>query len=260
MQDKKYLLSIVQLLEMETATEQQLLVQRCFRWLDTERFNRVKRLLGGEKVDAVKQITAGSQMNRKLAEHIGAGMLLQLAILQAETEDDLQLTKAAARSELQFGDAEMIELSIQGLLVLLEQSGKEPVALEYTYGDNGKPYLKNYPYYFNLSHSGEYIFCVISEDEVGVDIQRTKPLKDDRIARRFFSEEEKQALAACSTAAERQELFYRLWACKEAYGKLTGRGIAATLDTAMESLKEFVLREYQIKDYQIAVCKWKQES
>lgn len=278
MQDKKYLLSISELLEDETGEEQQELVMRCLKWLDDGRLDKVKRLIGAE--DAwIKDFTGSVQMTHKVAEAVGAGMLLQYAVMQAQTEDDLWMWKvtsaqnkeeAAGNMEALY-DAEIVQLTVSELLVALEKTADEPLPLEYTFGENGKPYLKNYPYYFNLSHSGEYIFCVISMQEVGVDIQRAKQLKDDRIAQRFFSEEEKKALAACDTAEERQELFYRLWACKEAYGKLTGQGIAAVLGKDIWIRGEKIspqkaickceyFEEYQIKDYRIAICKWKQES
>ena len=38
----------------------------------------------------------------------------------------------------------------------------------------GKPYFKNNDFGFNISHSGEYIVCVISTDEkqnLGIDIE-----------------------------------------------------------------------------------------
>lgn len=235
MQDKKYLLSLSELLEKEATV----LWKHCLRWLDEERLSRVKRFKG----------------KHKAAENIGAGLLLQLAVWQAESEEN---------TERQGG---ILQFTISELLACLEQSGHSPRALEYTYGANGKPYLKNSPYYFNLSHSGEYIFCVISMQEVGVDIQWAKPLKDDRIARRFFAEEEKQALAKCDSEQERQRLFYRLWVRKEAYGKLTGQGVAAILqkdirgDGISETLGQiFEIEEFEIENYQIAVCKWKQES
>lgn len=265
MQDRKYLLSIEELLKNGEEKDREALMLRCLKWLDTERRSRVKRLIGKEDMEGAAVLIRSSAVNRKLAENIGSGLLLQLAVIEAE-----------AGSMRNFSGTEIRQLTISGVVTMLEQSKQEPLPLEYNYGVNGKPYLKNYPYYFNLSHSGEYIFCAVSFNEIGVDIQWEKPLKNDRVARRFFSEEEKKALAACGTEQERQQLFYRLWACKEAYGKLTGQGIAATLERDMGlknntshgvteayysgSLQKFILEEYQIEDYQIAVCKWKQES
>lgn len=253
MQDKKYLLSIAELLSPAEKKGQETIIGQYLRWLDDERRGRLMRLVGAGVTEVAEVVCGSIPQKRKVAEILGAGMLLQLAVSQALAESE---TAAAS-----FCEEGIIHFTVAELLAMLEKTGKKPLALEYTYGENGKPYFKNYPWHFNLSHSGEYILCVMSEHEVGVDIQQERPLKDDRIARRFFSEEENRALAACETKQERQKLFYRMWAFKEAYGKLTGQGIAAVLAQCnSESLREYIIEEYQVKDYQIAVCKWKQES
>ncbi|MCI8696980.1 MAG: 4'-phosphopantetheinyl transferase superfamily protein [Lachnospiraceae bacterium] len=87
------------------------------------------------------------------------------------------------------------------------------------------------PFYFNLSHSGDYVLCAVSSAEIGTDIQQHCGKNVERLARRFFTEREAAALEQAGEEREtRERLFYRLWARKEAYGKLTGKGIAAALE------------------------------
>ena len=87
------------------------------------------------------------------------------------------------------------------------------------------------PFYFNLSHSGDYVLCAVSSAEIGTDIQQHCGKNVERLARRFFTEREAAALEQAGEEREKRErLFYRLWARKEAYGKLTGKGIAAALE------------------------------
>ena len=119
----------------------------------------------------------------------------------------------------------MVVYSVSQVLKQLEK----PLDLKFSYGQNGKPYLQDYSFYFNLSHSGEYVFCAISDREVGVDIQQFRPVDVVRLTRRFFSKEEQKALERCLDREEQRKLFYRLWTRKEAYGKLTGEGIAASM-------------------------------
>lgn len=85
----------------------------------------------------------------------------------------------------------------------------------------GKPYVRNHPQIrFNLSHSGDYALAVFAPVEVGCDIQKKERAKSsERIAARFFSQEEQRAVAAGVD-------FYRIWARKESYLKLSGRGMA----------------------------------
>lgn len=112
-----------------------------------------------------------------------------------------------------------------------------PLPLQYRFGPHGKPELVDFPLHFSLSHSGEYVLCAVSESEVGADIQRMQPLDFLRLAGRFFTEAERAAIEVCGEA-ERQGLFFRLWARKEAYGKLTGRGIAAALHRDVREEKD----------------------
>ena len=37
------------------------------------------------------------------------------------------------------------------------------------YNEYGKPYLESGGLFFNLSHSGEYVACAISDKEIGID-------------------------------------------------------------------------------------------
>ena len=97
--------------------------------------------------------------------------------------------------------------------------------------ERGKPYFRDLPFYFNLSHSGDYVLCAVSSAEIGTDIQQQCGKNVERLARRFFTEREAAALEQAGEEREtRERLFYRLWARKEAYGKLTGKGIAAALE------------------------------
>lgn len=150
--------------------------------------------------------------NRKAgAQNVGAGVLLQLALAQKD--------KAVPRMQV---------LSMESIIELLEECAwnyEEPVA----YGEKGKPYWVNVPLHFNLSHSGDYVLCVISENEVGADLEEIRADRTSMggIVHRFFSEEEKKCFETISEPMERVQYFYKLWTRKEAFGKLSGEGIFA---------------------------------
>ena len=99
--------------------------------------------------------------------------------------------------------------------------------LQFTYGENGKPYLKNSSTFFNISHSGNYVVCSISESEIGCDVQTVEKY-NPRIAERFFTESEKLFLQKSENPSED---FTRLWAMKESVLKKTGEGITGGLNT-----------------------------
>lgn len=83
--------------------------------------------------------------------------------------------------------------------------------------------------HFNVSHSGKWAVCAVSDSPVGIDIQEIKPVNFS-IANRFFSASENEMLINAQGAA-RQELFYKLWVLKESYVKMLGKGLSMRLDS-----------------------------
>jgi len=114
---------------------------------------------------------------------------------------------------------------------LCEKTGiscEEAKPFPISYGEKGKPYLAGYPeVHFNLSHSGDYVCCAVSDGPVGVDIQK-KVSRRKKLAERFFTPAERRMLSECGER-ESQELFFRMWSIKESYLKLTGEGLSGGL-------------------------------
>ena len=90
-------------------------------------------------------------------------------------------------------------------------------------GERGKPYFPRFPqHHFNLSHSGPFALCALSDCPVGVDIQIVRPRWSPKLVDRSCTSEERAWLAA---RGDRLEDFAALWACKESMGKETGYGL-----------------------------------
>ena len=97
--------------------------------------------------------------------------------------------------------------------------------------ETGKPYFKDFPLHFNLSHTDTLVCAALSAFPVGIDAQ-TLTTASDAVARRVLSENELQLLAA---AEDKAVVFTRLWTMKEAFAKRTGEGLSrgfASLDFA----------------------------
>ncbi|MEG0795873.1 MAG: 4'-phosphopantetheinyl transferase superfamily protein [Odoribacter sp.] len=96
-------------------------------------------------------------------------------------------------------------------------------------GEHGKPYVEGeaQSVFFNLSHSGDYIVCALSDREIGVDIER-KGKARLAVARRFFHPEEIQQLEGLS-GKEQDDLFFGYWSVKESFLKYTGSGLSTPL-------------------------------
>lgn len=210
--------------------------------------------LDGERRRRAEAVT----LRKGRAESIGAGLLLQLGLQEfygrtdgraAACGEDICVERDTATGD---GDAEngtaenrAAENGVIGpdsircyTVSRLLQALSEPVAAEYGYGDNGKPFFRDIPVCFSLSHSGEYVFCAFSRREVGADIQYRRDCEMRRIVERFFAEEERAAWEALTGKEEQARYFYRLWTRKEAYAKLTGRGIGASLGRNVEDAED----------------------
>lgn len=84
---------------------------------------------------------------------------------------------------------------------------------------------------FSASHAGDWLLVAAARGlQPGVDIERLAPRPNAlAIARRYFTAEEAEALAALA-GTQRELAFYRLWVAREAVLKAIGRGLAFGLD------------------------------
>jgi phosphopantetheinyl transferase len=77
---------------------------------------------------------------------------------------------------------------------------------------------------FNLSHSGDAIAIAVAGTDIGVDIERVRPLRHPQeVARHVFHPQELAWLAA---QPESMRAFFRLWTLKEALLKAAGTGFS----------------------------------
>lgn len=131
------------------------------------------------------------------------------------------------------------------------------------YGDNGKPYLEGGGLYFNLSHGGDIAVCALSDCEVGVDVQKIAPVKEE-LLKRVCTESERQFI---NSAKEGREVaFCRLWTVKESFLKRIGAGLSVSLARLEVSFNGTVavkldctavnayFKEYALDGYRIALC------
>ena len=106
---------------------------------------------------------------------------------------------------------------------ILNGNGLSESSLKYS--ENGKPVADHL--HFNISHAGDYVVGVVSDDEVGCDIERNvnAPLE---IAEHYFYSAEREYIEAASDPGK---AFFTLWTLKESYMKMTGRGMNLPLDS-----------------------------
>lgn len=88
--------------------------------------------------------------------------------------------------------------------------------------DNGKPYFADKKLHFSISHTADHAFCCISECNIGLDAEEMDRRVSPALAKKILSPNEQRRHAA---AADPNAALLRLWVLKEAYAKLTGRGL-----------------------------------
>lgn len=132
---------------------------------------------------------------------------------------------------------------------------------------------------YNLSHSGRYVMCAISDEagsvvKIGCDIERVRKLQI-KCEEKFCCEEEYSWL--CGLPKEEQESSaIRLWVLKESFAKTVRQGLRLPFDQIIFDVKnegkvrllaypgsyegDYSLQEYRLKDkidgteYRLAVC------
>ena len=114
---------------------------------------------------------------------------------------------------------------------------------EIIYNEYGKPYLKNNEIYFNLSNSHDYSVCVVSNSEVGIDIEKItfKPSIIDKIC----TEDEKLLI-------KNADDFTKIWTKKESFVKYLGVGLSYGLKNVNTFLNN--IKTYKYEDYYVSVC------
>ena len=102
---------------------------------------------------------------------------------------------------------------------------------EFSYGPNGKPFLKEYPsIHFNISHCRRGIACAVSDNPIGIDIEVIQ--YDEDLVPVVFNSEERDII---ESSAEPDVKFTELWTRKESYLKLKGEGISDNLKDALST-------------------------
>lgn len=143
--------------------------------------------------------------------------------------------------------------------------------IRFNYNQYGKPSLdladdQTVPIQFNITHSDDMALCALTLNHaIGIDIEKMIERSYLDIAKRFYSPQENQALAALPTHKQMAG-FYRLWARKEALAKAIGKGLQFSLtdfSVSADAVTETIHAENKIwtvmsldipSDYQAALA------
>lgn len=94
-------------------------------------------------------------------------------------------------------------------------------------GKDGKPELTGGGVYFNLSHSGSFAACAVSDSPVGIDIQ-TEQTNNEKLALRSFSDRERDFIQKNDNS---DSAYTQIWSMKESCIKLFGTGFRTPMNS-----------------------------
>ena len=107
-------------------------------------------------------------------------------------------------------------------------TGLKNKQLKFSIDAYGKPFFaNNLSLHFNISHSGDYVACALSDQPVGIDIEVIKSAVDSRVAKRFFTSEETVYILSGDQIIR----FFEVWTKKESRIKWEGKGLHTLLSS-----------------------------
>lgn len=132
--------------------------------------------------------------------------------------------------------------------------------LTFEINDYGKPYVSGNQFYYNISHSFEYIITTISNNEIGVDIEKIRETSIKNI-RHFATDKEQLYILSSNNDIEKR--LFQIYTLKEAYFKMKGSNLNMIKDVEFTINDDIVIcsdknvSAYFINDmhdYVIAIC------
>ncbi len=112
---------------------------------------------------------------------------------------------------------------------LSEYCGVEPNTIEFGTSEKGKPHAVGLDVHFNVSHSSDIVVCAVSDKEIGIDIEKIRPV-NPRSAERFACPDERDYISSHKNG------FFEIWTLKEAFFKCTGAGLGSGIKSVSFSI------------------------
>jgi 4'-phosphopantetheinyl transferase len=120
----------------------------------------------------------------------------------------------------------------------------------------GKPAIKGRPdIHFSLSHGGDHAVAAFSDEEVGVDIEKHRIVRDSLI-KHVLDQEELREYTALGGG---QDLFFDLWTKKESFLKKMGTGLTVRPRDIRLKFKDELEKVdfhiyHELKGYSLTLC------
>lgn len=155
-------------------------------------------------------------------------------------------------------DQDKVASLLSGLMVryvLSQHTGLSSSELDISTDDKGKPFLRNIcGCHFSISHTKNMTAMAVDKSPIGIDTENSLNVFSNYVslAEKCFAAGEIQSFRLRGQTIED---FYDIWTSKEAYVKMTGRGLIClnnTLDTT--NLTEYQIITKRIGNFSVSVC------
>ncbi|MCR4651213.1 MAG: 4'-phosphopantetheinyl transferase superfamily protein [Lachnospiraceae bacterium] len=139
--------------------------------------------------------------------------------LHAIRKDKIQVRKQKADKDRTLAAGLLLKKAFKDLHLEYDKT-------EFYLDKNGKPFC-DAGIKYNISHSGDRIMLIISSEDCGCDVQLIKKgISVDRLPLSHMTEDERESIGREGIIA-----FFRIWALKESYVKMTGEGLGRDFRT-----------------------------
>ena len=143
---------------------------------------------------------------------------------------------------------------------ILEEFKIDYYSIEIYKNEYGKPLIKDLNIYFNISHSKDYVVCVASKNQIGVDIEYIRKINNNVVYQ--FATTNEVAYINNNNKNFSQKCF-EIFTLKEAYFKCIGTNLngikniefSIKKNSIQFNNKDFNFKlVYSIDNYVIAIC------
>lgn len=115
--------------------------------------------------------------------------------------------------------------------------------LDIIVNENKKPFVNDFS--FNISHSHQKVVLAVSQNSVGVDIEKINPLQNLDVAKKFLTKQESENIDI--------NLFFEYFTKKESYFKMLGKAFPLK-PVAFENFEECFFKTIKTDVYVTTVC------
>ncbi len=213
---------------MKGRTALEIYITQISELMNEDIYNRAYASLPQNRKDKADRI----KMQQGRCQSVAAGLLLNYAVRNWT-------------NRIQLSDTENNKIHNVSIQDAIEEYNQK-YDYETVTGSSGKPYFRNFPdIFFNISHSGKYVVCAVSDKEVGIDIEGGRKASIS-LAKRFFCQEETSWI----NEEDSEDRFFRIWTLKEAYGKAVGCGVLEILSKVVYKIIDGEMKAYINDDIQ----------